>query len=168
MTWVLPGIWVADVMFAEIIEEKTVPKMLVAYASYHVDMISADFAEVVVTQFYQALKVAGVSKSDCGGFFAAYDVTGFRKCDYDLELWERVRAVGKETEIIKYKMVPRAKVACMTVGDCLYADPQQYQKLFDYVAERNYTFDGWPRETYIMNPASSTGYIIKLQIPFFF
>lgn len=149
-----------------IIKERTVAKMLVAAGFYHMDEFSVEAAEDRVAHFYQAFRATNAITTKTRMFYAAFHVIRTFGSHYNFELWERVQYALENTEDIIFKEVPRRRIAYTWVGDVLYAKEHHYEAIYDYLAECNYMLSDWPRETYIMNSSSSTGYIIEIQLPF--
>lgn len=149
-----------------IIKERTVAKMLVAAGLYHMGEFSVEAAEDMVAHYYQAFKAFGAQRTNTRVFYASFHTMQITHGHYDMELWERVQNILPNTDDIIFKEVPRSRIAYTWVGDMLYAQEEHYLRMFNYLKERGHILAGWPRETYLMNSTSSTGYIIEIQLPF--
>lgn len=149
-----------------IIKERTVAKMMVAAGLYHMDELSIEAAEDLVAHFYRAFKASGAIPTKTRMFYTAFHLSRESYGHYDLEFWERVSGAAQDSDNIIFKEVPRCRIAYAWVGDSPYATPEHYRLMFEYLKERRYVLNGWPRETYLMNPGSSTGYITEIQLPF--
>lgn len=150
-----------------IIKERTIAKMLAAVGLYRMDAFSAEAIEDMVAHYYQALKASGAQKTKTRVFYTSLHSTKIDEGPFNVELWERVQSIMPDTDDIIFKEIPRSRIAYTWVGDTLYARAEHYQSMFNYLKERGYTMAGWPRETYIMNTTSSTGYIIEIQLPYY-
>lgn len=140
--------------------------MLVAASLNHIDKFNVEAVESIVAQYYQAFKASGAQRTNRRRFYVSLHTIKIADGNFDVELWERVKDIRPNTDDIIFKEVHRNRVAYAWVGDRLYAQKKHYQYLFNYLKERNYTLAGWPRETYLMNRTSSTGYVIEIQLPF--
>lgn len=149
-----------------LIKEKITAKMLVAAGLNHIDKFSADAAESIVQQYYQAFNASGAERTNRRKFYVSLHSINIGGGDFDVELWERVKDKRPNTDDIIFKEILRNHVAFTWVGDRLYAQEKHYQHMFNYLKEHDYALAGWPRETYLMNRTSSTGYVIEIQLPF--
>lgn len=140
--------------------------MLVAAGLNHMNKFNADAAENIVQEYYQAFNATGAERTNRRKFYVSLHSVKIADGNFDVELWERVKDTRPNTDDIIFKEVHRSHVAFTWVGDRLYAHEKHYQDMFSYLKERNYALAGWPRETYLMNRASSTGYVIEIQLPF--
>lgn len=149
-----------------IIKERTVAKMMVAAGLYHMGELSIETAEDMVAHFYQAFKATGAIPTKTRMFYTAFHLTRESYGHYGLEFWERVGGASQDSDDIIFKEVLRCRIAYTWVGDRPYAAPEHYRLMFEYLKERRCRLNGWPRETYLINPGSSTGYITEIQMPF--
>lgn len=148
------------------IQEKIIPKMLVASTHHFVGDVSDELIEELTSDFEKQLAETGAEKKEPQNFFTVFHVDGYRDQNYEVELWVEVEASKQNTDNITFKAIPETEVASILVSEN-YANLQSaYDALFDYLREHGYLVNGYPRETYIFDDSAPLGYFTEIQLPF--
>lgn len=83
-----------------------------------------------------------------------------------MELWMQIEVIKANTSSIQFKIVPQSEVAYIIVSENHENLRFTYDSLFNYVKERGYIINGYPRETYYMDDSAPNGYLTEIQLPF--
>jgi len=92
----------------------------------------------------------------------------YKENDFNVEYAEAVDKIGKETETIKFKILPAALVACVMHKGSYEGLRKGYIYLMNWLKENGYLPAGNAREQYIdgcWNKESEDEYITEIQIP---
>lgn len=148
------------------VQEKITSHMIVASSQHFVNKISDELIQQFTEDFEKDLAEAGAQKKEEQSFFTVFHVEVYRDEDYEVELWIQVEASKKNTDNITFKFIPETEVAYIQTCEHYESLQIAYDTLFDYVKERGFMANGYPRETYIFDDNAPLGYFTEVQLPF--
>lgn len=148
------------------IKEKTVSEMFIAAQTHHVDDVSDELIEKFTNDFEVHLSEAGAKPQEPQNFFTVFHVDAYRDTDYNMALWMQVETCLPNTDDIVFMRIPESEVSYIIVSENYENLRFAYDALFDYVQDRGYTVNGYPRETYLSDDSAPLGYYTEIQLPF--
>jgi effector-binding domain-containing protein len=148
------------------VQEKITSQMLVASSQHFVKVVSDKLIEQFTNDFERYLAEIGAQKKEPQNFFVVFHVDAYRDEDYEMELWVQVEASKQNTDSITFKLIPETDVAYIIISENYENFQFAYDALFNYVQERDFIVNGYPRETYILDDNAPLGYFTEIQLPF--
>ena len=100
--------------------------------------------------------------------FCEYPDGEYKETDIRIRHNEAVKAFGKESELIKFKTLPEAKVLCIYHKGSYANIGEAYAFLIKYAEENGYKETGLARECYIdgiWNKESEEDWLTEIQLP---
>ena len=101
--------------------------------------------------------------------FNIYHDGEYKETDIDVEICEAVTELKKDSEMVKFKIIPRVEMAACVLhkGDYKYF-PKAYSAVIRFIEENGYEIIDSPRESYIdgvWNKDSVEEWLTEIQVP---
>ncbi len=101
--------------------------------------------------------------------FNVYHDGEYKERDIDVEICEAVTEMREDTEIIKFKVIPKVETAVCILHKGPYSNLRNsYTFIFKWIEDNNYTVLDNPRESYIdgiWNKDSEEDWLTEIQVP---
>lgn len=101
--------------------------------------------------------------------FSIYHDGEYREEDIDVEICEAVTEKKRDTEFLKFKVIPAVETAACILHKGPYEGfPHSYAAILDFVEKNGYEICGYPRESYIdgvWNKESEEEWLTEIQFP---
>jgi len=147
---------------------KEIPKAIVYYAEVRVRDY-AEMMQIIPELGEECLRLnPGIQCPNPGYEFCEYLDEEHRDSDFLIRHVEAVDRMGNESNRIKFKELPAAKVLCVFHKGPYSAAGEAYAYLMNYAEENGYHPSGLPRECYIdgiWNTESEDEWLTEIQLP---
>lgn len=146
----------------------SLPEIIVAYNkttlnSY--DELGAHLVNIVAPEMARL----GCKCPEPGYCFTFEPAGEYKETDFEIEYCERVTEMGTDSDIVKFKKLPKVQMAiCMKVYGAYSLLRESYLALFEEIAKLGYEIAGAPRANYvdgIWNQDDAAKWLTIIQVP---
>jgi len=148
------------------IEIKQIPKMTVASMQYFIHKATTKLINQITEEFEKSLLKVGIPEIEYSAFFTVFHVDSFRDTNYNMELWMQVEERKGNSDNIQFKEIDESEAAYVVTAKDYNNLSAPYITLFNYINEKGYKLNGFPRERYLPDETTPLGFLTEIQLPF--
>lgn len=146
---------------------KSLPEVIVAYMNVHLSGYEDLFNKM--PNMGVEMEKAGCVCQEPGYCYTIYHADSYQETNVDAEICEEVTELKKNTQTLKFKVVPAVDMAACVLHKGPYFElPKAYAAILHYLEESGCEIAGLPREVYIdgiWNKDSEEDWLTEIQFP---